>query len=1661
VGRILRAHCNDLLNRKMNAHSAASESKRLEPILSQISTQAGASRQREAQAFAAHFFRHVPADDINARDPAEWARIAQFMFEFQRQRKPHVAKIRVFNPQAADEGFDSTHTMIAIATDDMPFLVDSVSMAINQAGLATHAVIHPIYSVARDPGGHVLSFGDEQGAQGEAESVMMFEVERISNAGEIESLRKNIVAAVNDVCASVHDWPMMKDKMLAIAEELPTLNLPFDAASVDEARDFLKWIADDHFTFLGYREYRVVDEAGEEVLKPLVDSGLGIMRGDGHGISARSLKSLAATDLDKSGSVGTLILTKTNARSRVHRPGHMDYLSVLGFNEAGKPVVEQRFLGMLTSSAYMTPPREVPLLRNNYETIIKRSGIKRDSHSGKALRHILDTLPRDELFQCSTDELFDIAMAVLDLRERARTRLFIRQDRYGRFFSVLAYVPRDRFNTDVRERIEAMLTEQFEAERIDSTVLLDESPLARVHMIVRPKHGLSVSWNVSELEARITEIVRNWQDDLREILVATHGEERGGKLASRYGKALPAGYIEKVKPQNAAADVELAAALADADDIQFNLYPAADREGVLHFKVFRLGADITLSEVIPLLENLGLSVLTENLYEIKGAGNAITIQDILVRPAKLSFNLSSVRDLFQCAFERIWRGDAENDGFNRLVLAAQLDWRQVSILRGYCKYLLQTGVTFSQSYMEQTLANYPDIAGLLVELFEAKFDPYRLEAGPESIEEARSRLRDEMDALIPQRSLEQNPALIDELIACRDQDRAIQTRVIMGAIHGLLGRVDSLDEDRILRGFAAVIRATLRTNYYQHVDGRSHEYTSFKFDPAQLNELPKPRPYREIFVYSPRVEGVHLRFGPVARGGLRWSDRREDFRTEVLGLVKAQMVKNTVIVPVGSKGGFFVKRPPASGERDAVLAEGVACYRMFINGLLDVTDNLVEGDLVHPQDVVRHDDADPYLVVAADKGTATFSDIANAVSAEHDYWLGDAFASGGSVGYDHKGMGITAKGAWESVKRHFRALGRDCQSEDFTCAGIGDMSGDVFGNGMLLSRHIRLLAAFDHRHIFIDPNPDAAKSFAERERMFKLPRSSWADYDQSLISAGGGIFPRSAKTIDVSAQAADALGIEGGAQTMTPNELLTAILKSPVDLLWNGGIGTYVKASSENHADAGDRANNAIRINGVDLRCKVIGEGGNLGMTQRSRIEAAMNGVLLNTDFIDNSAGVDTSDHEVNIKILLNDAVHRNEMSVAQRNDLLREMTDEVERLVLFDNYRQNDAISIMERMSVSRLGSKQHFIRTLESQGLLDRQIEFLPSDSELAERKARGVGLTRPELAILLSYSKIVIFQQLLESDVPEDPYLSRELRRYFPEPLRERFAEHMERHRLKREIIATAVTNSMVNRMGATFMMRMQEDTGQSPAAVAKAFNIAREVLEARSLWAEIESLDGKVNGNAQIDANLAIWRLLRSMTRWLLNHPGEVQDIAAAVDRYWPPMNELKTAIDSVTSAAERAVFEAGRAVWIEQGFPAELADKLAHLPALASGMDIALVARESNQSVVEVASVFFAVGEVLNLKWLMEKVEELPVETRWHAAARGSLRDELISQQRALVIQILGFEHSGESIHRVAAWMGREDPVLKATLATLADMRAQVVIDYPIVSVAVRRLAQLI
>ncbi|MFA6987072.1 MAG: NAD-glutamate dehydrogenase, partial [Arenimonas sp.] len=1055
-----------------------------------------------------------------------------------------------------------------------------------------------------------------------------------------------------------------------------------------------------------------------------------------------------------------------------------------------------------------------------------------------------------------------------------------------------------------------------------------------------------------------------------------------------------------------------------------------------------------------------LRINSEHPYELDIDDGRVVIQDFEVEPLTGKVDVDSARARFEDAFAAMWRGDAESDGFNRLVLAAGLGWRQVAMLRGYCKYLQQTGVTFSQAYMEETLVRYPLVARLLVELFEARFEPGRdIKADPKTCDA----LRVSLTAIVPVDQRHELATILEEMGADRALDRSAQIDACGDALAITLEKVSSLDEDRILRAFKTAINATLRTSYFQKKgDGGTHrDYISFKFDPAALPELPKPRPYREIFVYSPFVEGVHLRFGPVARGGLRWSDRREDFRTEVLGLVKAQMVKNTVIVPVGSKGGFFVKRSPVGGDRDAVLAEGIACYKRFINALLDITDNLVDGKVVHPVDVVRHDNDDPYLVVAADKGTATFSDIANGISAEHGYWLGDAFASGGSVGYDHKGMGITAKGAWESVKRHFRAIGRDCQTQEFTVVGIGDMSGDVFGNGMLLSQHIRLLAAFDHRHIFLDPNPDAAISFAERDRMFKLPRSSWDDYDRKLISAGGGIYPRSAKTIPLTPEVKAALHIDADVDQMPPSDLMNAILKAPVDLLWNGGIGTYVKAASESHAEVGDRANNSLRVNGHDLRCRMVGEGGNLGMTQRGRIEAAHNGVLLNTDFIDNSAGVDTSDHEVNIKILLGDIVKRGELSMEQRNSLLASMTDEVGELVLNDNYRQNQAISLMEAMSAPRLGSFGHFIRTLEAQGLLDRAIEFLPSDAELSDRKSRGQGLTRPELSVLLSYDKIVIYNQMLDSDVPEDPHLSKELVRYFPKALQQRYSADMENHHLRREIIATAVTNSMVNRMGATFLQRLQEDTGETPAQIAKAYSISREVLDARTFWSGIDELDLKVTEAAQIAALTALWHLQRNMTRWLLNRPAENLVIASMVERYSAPMKALREALPQILPADSRASLHADVELWQKQGFPVELALGLACLPYLTYGLDIVEVALERKLPVADVGLVYFALSDALHSKWLMDNVEKLPVDGRWHAQARGVLRDELQAQQRLLVGNVLATAGNGAKPEAlVRQWLARDDAALKYTLNMFGDMRNLRSMDFATLSVAVRRLAQI-
>ncbi|MCG8433995.1 MAG: NAD-glutamate dehydrogenase, partial [Gammaproteobacteria bacterium] len=1373
--------------------------------------------------------------------------------------------------------------------DDMPFLVDSISMALNKHGFVIHLTIHPIIYTRRDEEGNLIDVVnlDERGAN--QESFIHIELDRETDTKTLDELKADLDNVLHDVRASVAEWQQMRALATSIRDDLQQAPPPVDPMELSESIKFLDWLANNHFTFLGYREYDLITEKGEDILKAVPDTGLGIL----HGASEERSKSFLVLPKDirkKARTKELLVITKANSVATVHRPSYLDYIGVKRFNKAGEVIGEHRFLGLFTSSAYSRSPRDIPLLRQKVDVVMQRSRLPYYSHGGKALLHILETFPRDELFQASIDELYEIATGVQQLQERQRVKLFIRRDGFGRYFSCLIYVPRDRYSTLVRERMQDLLKEQLHGISVESSAQISESVLARVHIIVRTIPWQAPKFNAKKIEKKLTEIVRSWLDELRDAAVEKSGEERGLKLVRRYGSYLPAAYREDVKAKAAAFDLEEMDGLKTDDTLRMSLYrPAHNPRGLWRFKLFHREQTIPISEALPMLENMGLNVISERPYEIElGDASLIWIQDFEIIYADADrVNPEEVKTIFQEAFEKTWRGEVENDGFNRLVLGAQLTWRQTTLLRAYCKYLLQTGVPFSQTYMERTLVAYPAITRMLVELFETRFDPRA------------SREREE------------------------------RTKELVKDITHELDSVASLDDDRIMRSFANVITATMRTNYFQKDKNKNtKDYISFKFDPSRIPELPLPKPAFEIFVYSPRVEGVHLRGGKVARGGLRWSDRREDFRTEILGLMKAQQVKNTMIVPVGAKGGFVVKRPPKDPGREAQMKEGIACYQTFIKGLLDITDNIVKGKIKPPANVVRHDDDDSYLVVAADKGTATFSDIANAVAIEYGFWLGDAFASGGSAGYDHKKMGITARGAWESVKRHFRELGTDIQTTNFSVVGIGDMAGDVFGNGMLLSRHIKLKAAFNHMHIFLDPFPDPEVSYKERERLFKLPRSSWEDYNADLISKGGGVYPRAAKSIRISKEVQEALGIE--ANSLTPNELIKAILKAPVDLLWNGGIGTYMKATQETHAEVGDRTNDAVRVNAPELRCRVIGEGGNLGFTQLGRIEYALRGGRMNTDFIDNSAGVDCSDHEVNIKILLNLAATEKRLSEKRRNQLLADMTDEVSELVLRDNYMQTQALSTTEAQAPTRLNEHIYLMRTLERNVGLNRSLEFLPTEEELIDRRTAGKGMVRPELSVLLSYAKIDIYSKLLDSDVPEDSYLARELEDYFPEPLQKRYHELMPKHRLRREIIATAITNSMVNRMGPTFAHRMQDETGAKMSDVARAFTIAREVYDMRTVWNAIESLDNKIPASIQITMTFQIGRLLKHVSHWLLEHPERSLDIAEAVEKYGRGINKLIECLLDVMAPVEVTQLGETMQQYMDLGAPDDLAMRIAAL-----------------------------------------------------------------------------------------------------------------------------------
>ncbi|MEU5274642.1 NAD-glutamate dehydrogenase [Streptomyces hygroscopicus] len=1612
-------------------------------------------------AYLQHYYLHTPPEDLADRDPVDVFGAALSHYRLAEVRPQGTANVRVHTPTVEEHGWTCSHSVVEVVTDDMPFLVDSVTNELTRQGRGIHVVIHPQVVVRRDITGKLIELLDIS-PDGPArkklphdaviESWIHVETDRETDRGDLKQITADLLRVLSDVREAVEDWEKMRESALRIAEGLPDEPKAAEVREeeVEEARELLRWLADDHFTFIGFREYELTQaptEAGgeEDVLTAVPGTGLGILRSDpqhkdteqsAHAGPAApvspSFNRLPADARAKARERKLLVLTKANSRATVHRPSYLDYIGVKKFDAEGNVIGERRFLGLFSSAAYTESVRRVPVIRRKVDEVLAGAGFAANSHDGRDLLQILETYPRDELFQTPVDQLRSIVTSVLYLQERRRLRLFLRQDEYGRYYSALVYLPRDRFTTDVRLRLTDILLEELSGRPpVDFTALHTESVLSRLHFVVRVQPGTELpdltDADVERIENRLIEAARSWADGFAEALVSEVGEERAAELLRRYQHAFPEGYKADHTPRGAVADLQHLERLEGGEkDFALSLYePVGAAHAERRFKIYRAGAQISLSAVLPVLNTLGVEVVDERPYELRCSDRTTAwIYDFGLRlPLREGETLADdARERFQNAFAAVWTGRAESDNFNQLVLGAGLDWRQAMVLRAYAKYLRQAGSTFSQSYMEDTLRNNVHTTRLLVSLFEARMSPERQRAG-----------------------LELTDALLEELDAALDQ-------------------VASLDEDRILRSFLTLIKATLRTNHFQdNGDGKPHDYLSIKLDPQAVPDLPAPRPAYEIWVYSPRVEGVHLRFGKVARGGLRWSDRREDFRTEILGLVKAQMVKNTVIVPVGAKGGFVGKRlPDPSVDRDAWLAEGIACYKTFISGLLDITDNMVAGQVQPPKDVVRHDGDDTYLVVAADKGTATFSDIANEVAQAYGFWLGDAFASGGSAGYDHKGMGITARGAWESVKRHFRELGHDTQTQDFTVVGVGDMSGDVFGNGMLLSEHIRLVAAFDHRHIFLDPDPDAATSYAERRRLFELPRSSWADYNAELLSAGGGVHPRSAKAIPITPQVRAALGIAKRVTKMTPADLMKAILKAPVDLLWNGGIGTYVKASSESHGDVGDKANDAIRVDGQDLRVKVVGEGGNLGLTQLGRIEFATNGGRINTDAIDNSAGVDTSDHEVNIKILLNALVTEGDLTLKQRNKLLAEMTDEVGSLVLRNNYAQNVALANSVAQAPSLLHAHQRLMRRLGREGRLDRALEFLPTDRQIRERLSAGRGLTQPELAVLLAYVKITVAEELIATGLPDDPYLQRLLHAYFPQPLRQRFPEHIDGHALRREIITTVLVNDTVNSAGTTFLHRMREETGASTEEVVRAQTAARAIFELNQVWDEVEALDTAVAADVQTRMRLHSRRLVERGTRWLLNNRPQPLELAETIDFFAERVAAVRAQLPKLLRGSDIEWYQRICDELAAAGVPEDLATRVAGFSSAFPTLDIVAIADRTGKDPLAVAEVYYDLSDRLRISQLMDRIIDLPRADRWQSMARVSIREDLYAAQAALTADVLSVGNGGSTPEqRFKAWEAKNAAILQRARTTLDEIQASETFDLANLSVAMRTMRTLL
>ena len=1568
--------------------------------------------------FAKALYSNMSKEDLAHRNDSDLYGAALSLWNSLEKNTTDDAFIRVFNPEVAKDGWQSSHTIVEIITKDMPFLVDSVRMAMTRENIASHLLLHCPLKIQRDSDAKISGLSNLKAEQESTstKTVFFIEIDRQTDTSVIESFKKELESVLVDVSIAVDDWQPIRKKLVSVIKELPKRHHKKSKHEISETTEFLDWLAKDNFTLMGYREYELCPVQGDYQLKGKMDTSLGLMKNSTEEHS-RLLSELPEVARQEARSSNLLILTKTNSVSRVHRPAYIDYVGIKRFDDEGNVIGEDRFIGLFSSSFYNNSAADVPVLKSKINRIMDMCDFAKGTHAYKAVLNILETYPRDELVQARESELLEVAMGVLQVQERDMCRLFVRKDAYGRFLSCMVYVPRERYNTALRRETQDILANAFNSDdKVEFTTYFSESTLARTHYTVRVTDN-KIEYNVKDIENNLVEAARTWEDKLQSALLESAGEARGNDLNRKYCNAFARSYKDEVLPSAAVVDIEKLELLSDENKLEMLFYRPQEEanSNIVRLSLFHKDEPIHLSDVMPMLENFGLRVVGETPYSVKTSDGRINwIMDFsMLIDSKGMADFDKISARFRAALTNVWGNRLENDGFNRLVLMGGLTGREASILRAYAKYMRQIGVTFSQSYIESTFANYPNIAAQIVNLFAKKFSV-------------------------------KSPASAKTL-------EKLSTQIYLE-----LENVANLDDDRIIRLYVDMIVATLRTNYFQKDDaGQFKSYVSFKIQPSLIPDVPLPLPAFEIFVYSPRVEGVHLRYGKVARGGLRWSDRREDFRTEVLGLVKAQQVKNTVIVPVGSKGGFVCKQLPS--EREAFIKEGQECYKIFIRGLLDITDNIERGEVVPARDVVRHDEDDAYLVVAADKGTATFSDIANGIANEYNFWLGDAFASGGSVGYDHKKMGITAKGAWESVKRHFREMDIDCQTTDFTVVAIGDMAGDVFGNGMLLSKHIRLQVAFNHMHIFVDPNPDAATSYPERERLFNMPRSSWEDYNKELISAGGGVFSRAAKSITLSPEMKKMLGTKKA--SMTPNELMKASLMMNFDLLWNGGIGTYIKHSKETDADVGDRANDALRINGKELGAKIIGEGGNLGATQLGRIEFAAKGGRVNTDFIDNVGGVACSDNEVNIKILLNGLVAEGDLTRKQRDELLYSMTDEVSELVLKDCYRQTHTISITQSKGASTLKEKIRFIHALEKEGKLNRAIEFIPSDEELAERAAAGKDLTRPELSVLVSYAKMVLKESLVTEEITENPYYRQLLVKSFPRPLREKFNDAMNNHPLRKEIIATKLANNIVNDMGLNFMVRMHEETGANEAEIALCYSIASEIFEMRDTWSSISALDNKIPASVQTEMLYQLRRTVRRATRWFLRHRNKALTIEQSIEYFAPVFKDLSENLNSymVEKENERIVVESDKLV--QSGVPKDIAKRIVSLSSLFSVMDLAEIANSSSKNISMVSNTYFKLGARMGLHWFLDQITHQPVANHWQALARSSYREELDWQQRTLSEVVLNsFEGDDNDVDKqIDQWMDSQDLLLQRWKQMLAEFKTSQSHDFAKFSVALREL----